>query len=190
MANRVILVRHGETEWSEERRHTGRSDITLTLRGRAQAAHIAAAVARLDIDMTLTSPLSRARETAELAGLDPTPDDDLVEWDYGDYEGRTTADIQREDPGWSVWTHPILGGESIEQVATRSDHVIARLQAVEGTVAIVAHAHLLRILTARWLGFAPVAGQHLVLDTATISVLGWERETAAILRWNLPADPA
>ena len=186
MVDRVVLVRHGETEWSVERRHTGRTDVALTSHGRREAAHIADSLATLDVTTAFCSPLSRARETAELAGLDATVDADLVEWDYGDFEGRTTADIRSSIEGWSVWTHPITGGESLAEVGARVDRVIERVRRVDGTVALVAHAHLLRVLGVRWLGLDAGAGQHFTLDTATISILGWERETPALLRWNDP----
>jgi probable phosphoglycerate mutase len=130
--------------------------------------------------------LSRALETARLVGLDPEIEPDLVEWDYGRYEGITTAEIRMSDPGWSVWTHPILDGESIADVGARVDRLLHRLLDVDGPIALVAHAHLLRVLGARWLGLDPVEGRRFALDTATMSILGWERENRVVLRWNDP----
>ncbi len=186
MVDQLVLVRHGETEWSVERRHTGRTDVQLTERGRAEATQIRAALAVFDFTAVFASPLSRALDTARLAGLDPVIDDDLVEWDYGRFEGVTTAEIRASVPNWSVWTHPILDGESLDDVAARVDRVIERVVALDGTVALVAHAHLLRVLGARWLELDRVEGRRLVLDTGTVSVLGYERETRVIHRWNDP----
>jgi broad specificity phosphatase PhoE len=187
MPGQLVLVRHGETTWSDERRHTGRSDIPLTANGRAQAEHIASELTRFDIRQCFASPLTRAWETAQLIGLRPERDDDLLEWDYGDFEGLTTAEIRERTPGWSVWTHPITGGESIAQVGERADRVIDRAIRLDGTTALVAHAHLLRILAARWLELPPLEGRRFTLDNATISLLAWERETRVITRWNDPA---
>jgi len=187
MPTELVLVRHGETSWSQERKHTGRSDIPLTDNGRAQAQGIAGALRTFDIQRCFASPLSRAWETAELIGLHPDPDDDLLEWDYGDFEGLTTAEIRVTSPGWSVWTHPITGGETIEQVGARADRVIDRALAFDGMTALVAHSHLLRILAARWLELPPVEGRRFTLENSTISVLGWERENRVIARWNDPA---
>jgi probable phosphoglycerate mutase len=180
----LVLVRHGETTWSRSRRHTGRTDVPLTDVGRRHAAHIGAALAELAPDRVLASPLSRAWDTARLAGLTPERDDDLLEWDYGEFEGTTTAEVRARIPGWSVWTAAIPDGESVEDVGRRADRVIARLRGGSGRIALVAHAHLLRVLGARWVGLPPVAGRHFVLDTATLSVLGWERETPVVVRWN------
>lgn len=189
----IVLVRHGATEWSTSRRHTGRTDIPLTDEGRAQAAALAPVLAGLAPDRVLTSPLVRARETCELAGLGgrAEADDRLLEWDYGEAEGRTTAEIREVEPGWSVWTHPIAGAEPLDAVAVRVDGVIADLKAMgDGAVVVVfAHAHLLRILGARWCGFPAAAGQNLVLDPASISVLGREREAPVIERWNVVPQP-
>jgi probable phosphoglycerate mutase len=180
----LLLVRHGETQWSRDGRHTGRTDVPLTDRGRREAAHVRDELAPLHPDLVLASPLSRAWDTAVLAGLDPERDDDLVEWDYGDYEGRTTEELRGTIPGWSVWTHPIRNGESVDDVGRRADRAIARLRDRGHTIALVAHAHFLRVLAARWLELPPATGRHLALDTATLSVLGWERETPALWRWN------
>jgi broad specificity phosphatase PhoE len=183
--HRIVLVRHGETEWSASRRHTGRSDIPLGADGRAAAATVGDLLRSWDFALVLASPLSRAWDTARLAGLDPVSDDDLLEWDYGVYEGRTTEDIRAEVPGWSVWTHEIVGGESLDDVGARADRVIDRASSADGDVALVAHAHFLRILAVRWIGMPPGHGQHFTLDTASTSVLGWERNTRVIQHWNL-----
>lgn len=183
--HRIVLIRHGETEWSATRRHTGRSDIPLGVDGRAAAATVADLIKGWHFALVLSSPLSRAWETARLAGLDPVGDDDLLEWDYGVYEGRTTEEIQAEIPGWSVWTHDVVGGESLDDVGARADRAIGRASAAGGDVALVAHAHLLRILAARWIGLPPGQGRHLTLDTASMSVLGWERDTRVICCWNV-----
>jgi broad specificity phosphatase PhoE len=182
----LVLIRHGETEWSKSRHHTGRTDIPLTEHGRQQAVHIADAIGTFDFTRVFASPLTRAWETAELIGLEPTADDNLLEWDYGKYEGTTTAETRKEIPGWSVWTHPIIDGESIEDVGLRTDALIERMLCLEGPIALVAHAHILRILGARWIGLPPVEGRRFTLDTTTISILGWERENRAMLRWNDP----
>lgn len=183
---RAHLVRHGETEWARLGRHTGRTDVPLTDTGRRQARAIALKLAGRQFALVLSSPLSRALETCRLAGygdiaeLEP----DLVEWDYGVYEGRTSAEIRESIPGWTVWSHPIDGGETIDQVAQRADRVIARMRAVDGDVALFAHGHVLRILAARWLELPPQTGRAFSLATATVSVLGWERETPVIEAWN------
>ena len=185
------LIRHGETEWTVSGAHTGRTDIPLTAAGRQQAEAIGRYLAGKQFSLVLESPLQRARETCALAGFDAVAqvDSNLREWDYGDYEGRTTLDIQREAPGWSLWEDGSLNGETVEQVGARADAVIARAVAAAGDVALFAHGHLLRILAARWLGLAPSAGRLFALSTATVSMLGYERETRVIVRWNL-APPA
>ena len=182
----IVLARHGETEWSSTGRHTGRTDVPLTEAGRSQADHIAGKLAGRDFAVVWTSPLQRARETCERARLS-TPfeiDPDLQEWDYGDYEGVTTAETRLTIPGWSVWTHPIHGGESVDEVGRRADSVIDRALKVEGDICLFAHGHFLRILAARWLGLAADSGRLLALDTATVSTLGFERETHVIRTWN------
>jgi broad specificity phosphatase PhoE len=182
---RVVLIRHGETAWSRDRRHTGRTDIPLTPRGEEQAGALADRLDGREFAEVLVSPLSRATATAELAGLGRvavTPD--LVEWDYGDYEGRTTAAIREDRPGWELFTDGVPHGESLHQVAARVDRVIARIRAGSGDVACVAHAHLLRVLAVRWLGIEPEAARYLVLGPASIGVLGWEREQPVIEHWN------
>ena len=187
------LVRHGETEWSAEGRHTGRMDIPLTAHGRERALELGKFLAGTKFAAVLCSPLRRARETCEIAGFGGVAvvDEDLRERDYGIYEGRTTPEIQAEIPGWSVWKDPIIGGESVEQVGARADGVIARALAVSGPkteetarVALFAHAHILRILAARWIGLEPSDGSLFALGTGSVSVLGWERETRVIQSWN------
>jgi probable phosphoglycerate mutase len=183
----VVLVRHGETEWSADGRHTGRTDIPLTEPGEEQARTLAARLAGRQFSLILCSPLSRAVRTAELAGLVPyEPAPDLVEWDYGEFEGRTTDEIRRTYPGWTIWDGPVPGGESIEEVARRADRVLARVRACppDSEVALVGHGHCLRVLAARWLATDPRAGRWLALTTGTLSDLGWEHETAVLARWN------
>lgn len=182
----LILIRHGETEWSKTNRHTGRTDIELTANGRQQAVHIAAAIGNFEFTHVFASPLGRAWDTARLIGLEPIADDHLLEWDYGKYEGTTTAETREQIPGWSVWTHPIIGGESIEEVGTRTDSIIDKCLELDGQIALVAHAHILRILGARWLSLPAVEGRRFALDTTTISILGWERENRVVVRWNDP----
>jgi probable phosphoglycerate mutase len=179
------LVRHGETEWSRDGRHTGRTDLPLTEHGREQAAAVAPLLAGHEFAAVFTSPLRRARDTAALAGLDAQPLDELHELDYGDYEGVTTAEIRETVPDWSVWTYPSPGGESLEEAGARADAVIARADAAGGDVLLVSHGHFLRILAARRLQQPPAFGAHLRLDTATVSVLGHERETPVVARWNV-----
>lgn len=191
-STRLLLIRHGETEWSLTRRHTGRSDIPLTEAGERRARALHDHLPLDEITEVWSSPLQRARRTAELAGLPVDRiDQDLLEWDYGAAEGRTTDDIRKEIPGWDVWTGGVRmlggGGESADEVGDRVDAVITRAKEVPGMVALVAHAHVLRILGARWIQLAPAAGRHLTLDTGGWAILGWERETPIIERWNPPA---
>jgi len=181
----VILVRHGQTEWSAAGRHTGRSDVPLTELGRRQAEALGAMLGGADFARVLSSPLTRAWETMERAGYaGGTATDDLMEWDYGIFEGRRTLDIRDEIPDWSVWVNPIVGGESVDEVGERADRVIADVLEADGPIAIFAHGHLLRILAARWMGLPAVNGANLRLDTATVSTLGWERESRVIRHWN------
>ena len=178
-------MRHGETEWSREGRHTSTTDLGLTEAGEASARELAPRLSDRAFALVLTSPRERARRTAELAGLSGTEvDEDLVEWDYGDYEGVTTQEIRRTVPGWTVWTHPCPGGESAAEVSARLDRVVTRCQEASGDVLLVGHGHALRALAARWLELAVTDGRLLVLDTGTVSVLGHEREHPAVLRWN------
>jgi broad specificity phosphatase PhoE len=182
----IVLARHGETEWSRDGRHTGRTDVPLTEKGRRQAQLLRHALAEWTLDEVLSSPLERALETARLAGLADvvTTTDDLLEWDYGDYEGITTAEIRQTRPGWYLWRDGCPNGEDAAAVGRRADRVIAEIEAVEGAVALFAHGHVLRVLAARWLGLGPEAGALLALSTGTLSVLGYERETRVVRRWN------
>jgi probable phosphoglycerate mutase len=186
MADEVWLVRHAETEWSRTGRHTGRTDIPLTDAGRDVAwGPLRARVAGHAFALVLCSPLARARETARLAGLECSGlRDDLIEWDYGDYEGITTPDIREQRPGWYLWRDGAPGGESPDDVAARCDRVIAEARAVEGDVALVAHGHILRALSARWVEEPVSFGGRLHLGTGSVSVLGYEREVACIKLWN------
>jgi broad specificity phosphatase PhoE len=185
-SQRVVIVRHGETEWSRIKRHTGRSDIPLTAEGQAQARTLGPALAGLTFAAVFVSPLQRARETSVLAGYGGVAvvDPDLVEWDYGAYEGKTSEEIEEQRPGWTLFGDGVIGGETIEQVAARAQRVIARARAVPGDVLLFGHGHQLRILTALWLEFAPQAAQHLQLATAAPSMLGYEHDWTALLSWN------
>ena len=179
------LVRHGATEWSGNGRHTSTTDLPLLPEGEADATGLAPRLAEVNFDQVLTSPLGRARKTAALAGFsDAEVDEDLVEWRYGDYEGLTTEQIRERVPDWTVWTRPCPGGESAAEVARRLDRVVARAREVPGRTLAFAHGHCLRVLAARWLGLPPTEGRLLRLDTATLSALGYERDTAVVLRWN------
>lgn len=181
-----MLIRHGETEWTRTGQHTGTTDLDLTPTGRRQAELLGRLLERWNFASTFTSPLRRAAETCRLAGpFDAESRDDLVEWNYGAYEGRTTAAIRAERPGWSLWRDGAPAGETPEKVANRADRVIAELQSTSGDAAVFAHGHLLRVLAARWVGLPPAAGALLALHTASVSVLGHERETAVIVSWNL-----
>jgi broad specificity phosphatase PhoE len=184
----VWLVRHGATEWSESGRHTGRTDVPLTVEGESTARDLAAVLAAQQFGLVLTSPLQRALHTAELAGFpNAHSDPDLAEWDYGDYEGVTTPEIRDTVPDWTVWTHPCPGGETSDQIAARLDRVIARLANADVDALVFSHGHALRALTARWLGEPVASGRFYRLDTATVSILGHEREQPVIQRWNAPA---
>jgi broad specificity phosphatase PhoE len=183
--DRVFLVRHGETEWSRSGRHTSVTDLPLTPEGERVAAGLTERLAGESFDLVLTSPRQRARRTAELAGYpDAEVDDDLVEWNYGDYEGITTAEIRKTVPGWTVWDDPVPHGETPAEITARLDRVVARIAAVPGDVLVFGHSHALRGLTARWLELDVTEGRHFVLNTATLSTLGWERGSPAILQWN------
>jgi broad specificity phosphatase PhoE len=185
---RLWLARHGETEWSTLGRHTGRTDIPLTERGEAQARALGALLAGETFVEVLASPRRRALDTCRLAGFGDrcVVDDDLREWDYGADEGRTTPEIQVDRPGWSIWRDGPLDGESLEHVARRADHLVTRVRAGGGDVLCVAHGHLLRVVAARWLGLPPEDGRLFLLEPATVSILGWDRDTAVIERWNQP----
>jgi broad specificity phosphatase PhoE len=182
----IYLVRHGETEWSLSGQHTGIADIPLTERGRKVAKRFQPVLATETFALVLTSPLQRARETCELAGLGERAeiDRDLMEWNYGEYEGLTPEQIHAKSPGWMIFRHGCPGGESPEQVGARVDRVIARVRALGGPVALFAHGHVLRVFAARWLGLPAASGCHFLLDTATLSVLGTYRGIPAVKRWN------
>ncbi len=184
--HKVVLARHGETEWSKAWKHTSYTDIALTENGRERARTLAPEMAKWTFSLVLSSPLIRALETCRIAGLGDRAEiePDLVEWNYGEYEGITTAEIRKTVPDWTVFSRPSPRGEAPEQVAERVDRVIARARAADGDVVLFAHGHVLRVLTARWLGLGPRMGKHFVLSTGTTSVLGWERETPALELWN------
>jgi len=195
----LILLRHGETEWSLADRHTGRTDIPLTPNGEAAAAALAPLLARRDIVAAFASPARRAARTAELAGLaDAKPDPDLWEWDYGGYEGLTTEQIQQQHPGWSLWRNGVIPGdaahpgETVRHVGERVDRVLGRVEPLlaDGDVALVAHGHVLRVLTARYLRLEPSGGRLFRLDTGTLSTLGQEHGDPVILSWNVPPRPS
>jgi broad specificity phosphatase PhoE len=185
---KVYVVRHGETEWSLSGQHTGVTDIPLTENGRAVARRLRPILAEPSFTLVLTSPLRRARETCELAGLGARAvlEPDLKEWNYGDYEGLTTEQIHAKAPGWMVFRDGCPGGDAPAQVGARVDRVIARLRAAPGDVALFAHGHVFRVLVARWIGLPPAAGQHFLLDTATLNVLGYYRDSPAVKIWNAP----
>jgi probable phosphoglycerate mutase len=181
----VWLVRHGETEWSRDGRHTSTTDLPLTPEGEQVARTLRERLDGVGFDLVLTSPMQRARVTAELVGRgDAEIDDDLMEWRYGDYEGRTSAEIRQEVPGWTIWTGPAPGGETADQVSERLDRVVDRLRGAPERALVFGHGHALRALTARWLGLPVTDGRLFRLDTATLSRLGYERENAVILAWN------
>jgi broad specificity phosphatase PhoE len=211
----LILLRHGETEWSAAGRHTGHTDVPLTARGEAQAAALARTFAQRKVCAVFTSPAQRAVRTAKLAGLDgATPDPGLWEWDYGGYDGRTTAEIRAQRPGWYLWRDGVIPGdaehpgETVDQVGERVDAVLDRVCPLlgasdragggaagggaahdPGDVVLVAHGHVLRVLAARWLGLEPAGGRLLRLDTGTYSTLGTEHGYPVITRWNIPPVP-
>jgi broad specificity phosphatase PhoE len=178
------LIRHGETEWSASGRHTSSTDLELTAEGERKAAAVGRLLAGKTFALVLASPLRRALETCRLAGYSPEVTPDLREWGYGAYEGLTTAEIQVQNPGWTIWTGTPPGGEAPEQVGARADRVIARAAAAEGDVALFGHGHMLRVLAARWLGLDPTGGRLLALSTGSVSVLGYEHQTRVIQGWN------
>lgn len=180
------LIRHGETEWSASGRHTSRSDVPLTARGQQSAQAIGQYLAGRQFSLVLTSPRQRAQETCRIAGysMRAVVDENLTEWDYGDYEGRTTAEIRSKQVGWTIWNSSVPGGESIERVAERARSVIERAEAAGGKVALFSHAHFLRILAAIWIGLPARCGSLFALGTGSISVLGFEREVRVIQMWN------
>jgi broad specificity phosphatase PhoE len=182
----IVLVRHGETEWSCSGRHTSRSDIPLTEHGREQARALAARLTAWTFAAVLTSPRRRARETCELAGLGGHAEttEDLAEWDYGEYEGRTTAEICTTNPGWTIFSANPPGGETAVEVGARADRLLTRVATIDGAVALFSHGHFLRVLGARWVGLPVRDGALLALDTATLSVLGHERDQRVVRSWN------
>jgi probable phosphoglycerate mutase len=190
MASRAILLRHGATEWSLSGQHTGRTDIPLVESGKEQAKAVGKFLSGLTFAQVLASPLQRAMETCTLAGFDGEPEPDLMEWDYGSYEGQTTAQIRAERPGWSLWTDGVPLGERAADVGRRADRVIERVRQTEGDTLCVAHGHLLRVLAARWLGLPPVGGRLFALDAGAVCTLGWDREAAVISTWNVGVELA
>jgi len=185
---KVYLLRHGETEWSLNGQHTGVTDIPLTENGRMAARLLQPVLAKEIFALVLTSPLQRARETCELAGLgkQATIESDLIEWNYGEYEGLKTEQIRLTRPGWSVFRDGCPGGESPEQIGARADRVLTKVRATDGNVALFAHGHILRVLAARWINLSASYGEHFLLDTATLNVLGYYRESPAFKIWNAP----
>lgn len=185
---KVYLIRHGETEWSRAGKHTGVTDVKLTEQGRKTARLLRPILAREKFVLVLCSPLQRARETCEVAGLQEAVavEPDLMEWNYGEYEGLTTKQIQLARPDWSVFHHGCPGGDTPEQVALRVDRVVAKVRSSDGNVALFAHGHILRVLAARWIQHSLSFGEHLLLDTATLSVLGYYYDTPALKIWNAP----
>lgn len=184
---RLWLLRHGETEWSKSGQYTGLTDLPLTAEGEQQARQAKAALDGVDFGLVLTSPLQRARRTAELAGFPEAQlEPDAVEWDYGDYEGIRSSDIRKENPDYLIWTHGVPNGETLDQVAARADRVVQRaLTAGVPHVLVVAHGHFCRIITARWLELAPIEGRHFILGTAKVCRLGWDKKTPAVEAWGL-----
>jgi broad specificity phosphatase PhoE len=185
----IVLVRHGATAWSVAHKHTGRTDIGLTDDGRRQAEALRSPLGQHIFARVLTSPLRRAAETCRLAGYDAVAQerDDLREWDYGRYEGRTTQEILQERPGWVLWRDGALGGESAADVGQRADRIIAEMCAVQANVLVFAHAHVLRVLAARWLALPPADGGLFALNTGTLSTLGFEHDRPVMVHWNVPA---
>jgi len=185
---KVFAIRHGETEWSLSLQHTGTTDIPLTDNGRRLAERIRPVLGEEKFELVLTSPLQRARETCELSGLGDHAivDSDLVEWNYGEYEGLTPKQIHEKVPGWLIFRDGCPGGETPAEVGARVDRVIARARSAEGNVALFAHGHVLRVLVARWLGLPAGAGQHFLLDTGTLNVLAYYRGIPAVRIWNGP----
>jgi probable phosphoglycerate mutase len=192
MPSRLVLLRHGATEWSQSGQHTGRTDIPLLEEGRRQAEAIGALLGAYHLTefaQVLTSPLERASETCALAGFEGETDLDLLEWDYGDYEGITTAEIQQTRPGWNLWSDGVPEGETAAEVGRRADRVVERVKSVAGDTLVVAHGHFLRVLAARWLGLPPAAGRLFMLDPGAICVLDAEHDLPAVRLWNLVAPP-
>jgi broad specificity phosphatase PhoE len=188
IAEHIYLIRHGETEWARDGRHTGRTDIPLTDTGREQAGFLLPIFDDVKFSRIFSSPLQRALETAKLAGVGSRVEleNDLKEWDYGDYEGITTQQIRERLPGWTIWAQPCPNGESVEEVGRRADRVVAKLRSFQGNIAVFSHGHFLRVLVCRWLDLPAVNGRHFLLGTSTLSILGYERDVPAIKTWNGP----
>jgi broad specificity phosphatase PhoE len=186
MADRIFIIRHGQTEWSRADRHTGHTDVALEPEGIREAELVGARLASESFALVLSSPLQRALETCRIAGFGKNVQtrDDLMEWDYGDYEGLSTAQIRERQPMWSLWDDGAPSGETAAQVGSRADRVLQEVRAVEGDAVLFAHAHLLRVLAARWLGLPPRGGCRFALSTSSVSVLGYERDTEVISLWN------
>jgi len=184
MPSEIWLVRHGETEWSRSGQHTSRTDLPLTPEGERQAASLKRMLAGHSFALILSSPMKRALDTCRLVGLTPEINDNLREWDYGEYEGLTTAEIQKRVPGWTIFTGAVPNGEMAERVGARADRVIARALAEIGDVALFGHGHFSRVLAARWIGLEPSGGRLLALSTASLSVLGHEHEARVVRLWN------
>ena len=187
MSYEIWLMRHGETEWSRSGQHTSHTDLPLTTEGERRALNLAKMTQGRKFALTLSSPMRRALETSRFAGYEPEKTSDLMEWDYGIYEGLTTPEIQRQVPEWTIWNGTPPGGETAAQVGARADRVITRALDAGGDVALFGHGHMLRVLAARWLDLAPQSGRLLALSTGSVSVLAWERETRVIRLWNQTA---
>ena len=185
---KIYVIRHGETKWSLSGQHTGLTDIPLTENGRHRARLLQPVLAKESFALVVTSPLQRARETCELSGLGPRAkvDADLLEWNYGEYEGITTQQIHEKVPGWQIFTDGCPGGEKPDQVGARVDRVIAKVRASGGDVALFAHGHVLRVLVARWIGLPASGGQHFLLDTGTLNILSYYRGVPSVKTWNAP----
>jgi broad specificity phosphatase PhoE len=186
VASQIVVVRHGETEWSASGRHTSATDLQLTDEGRRLAGMLAPRLRTYSFSAVLSSPLRRARETCELAGYGEHAEliDDLKEWSYGEYEGLTTPEIRQRNPGWFLWRDGCPGGEAPAEVGARADRVLSRLREVDGDALVFAHGHILRVLTVRWLEMEPAAGSRFKLSAGGVGVLGFERDTAALEQWN------
>lgn len=186
----IVLVRHGETAWTISGQHTGRTDVPLTDAGRRQAELLAPRLAQRPFAVVLTSPLGRALETCRLAGFEAVAEvsEDVLEWDYGAYDGRTTSEIREERPHWSLWSDGVPDGETAAEVYLRADRVVHRLLGAEGDALVFSHGHFLRVLAVRWLALGPNKGRLLALGPASVSVLGWEREQPVLSRWNDTLD--
>ena len=189
--NQAVLVRHGETDWSAHGRHTSRTDLPLTPRGRDQAVAVGRCLAGRQFARVLTSPRRRALDTCMLAGFAAAAEvvDDLREWDYGDYEGLTLAEVRERVPSWTVWDGPTPHGESAAEVSARAESVLADLNDVDGDVLVFGHGHLLRALASRWIGLSAADGRRFRLDTGTLSTIGYERGTPVLLSWNAACSP-